>query len=289
MLLVCGVLLWVGIAALIVITTSAKTAKKHDTTFSLPESAIEVAPGVFSLGKVKHNGMLVEGYAYVHYKENKAEKQCINDNVCLGWEKALNCDDCTSGGGDEEGDSTCYGFLSKDTYWKTIEPYVVNPSNIPGLNEDDVVSILGASIGKWETAAGTDIIGSGSTIYDTLVADRTTPDGINEVYFADIESSNAIGVTIVWGNFGGPPPFRQLVEWDQIYDDFDFDWSLNGEEDKMDFENIATHELGHSVGMGDLYTSDCAEQTMYGYASYGEIEKRSLKAGDIAGVAKLYE
>ena len=55
----------------------------------------------------------------------------------------------------------------------------------------------------------------------------------------------------------------------------------------MDFENIATHELGHAVGLGDLY-NDCTEETMYGYASYGETKKRTLEAGDITGIKKLY-
>jgi len=106
--------------------------------------------------------------------------------------------------------------------------------------------------------------------------------------FADIEHEGAIAVAIVWGYFGGPPPFRELVEWDMVFDDVDFDWSAIGEAGKMDFENIATHELGHAVGLGDLYNTECSEATMYGYASYGETKKRTLEAGDIAGVSSLY-
>jgi hypothetical protein len=64
--------------------------------------------------------------------------------------------------------------------------------------------------------------------------------------------------------------------------------SDSGEAGKMDFENIATHELGHSVGLGDLYTDACSEQTMYGYADNGETKKRTLEAGDIKGVQELY-
>ena len=56
---------------------------------------------------------------------------------------------------------------------------------------------------------------------------------------------------------------------------------------KIDFYNIATHELGHSVGMTDLYNF-CTEETMYGYATEGETKKRDLNAGDIAGINALY-
>jgi len=56
----------------------------------------------------------------------------------------------------------------------------------------------------------------------------------------------------------------------------------------MDLQNIATHELGHGVGLGDLYITACSEETMYGYSNYGETKKRTLNAGDIMGIQKLY-
>ncbi|MDP2664229.1 MAG: matrixin family metalloprotease [bacterium] len=240
-------------------------------TVSIPEGAAEVAPGVFYLGISVDNGRLVEGYAFVDYKKGFAKPP---------W----------AGGGKNGGTDTssCYGFLAKGAKWKVIEDWVVNPANTEGLTNSFILSNLSGDIGKWEAAAGADILGGGSVTSATLVADTNSPDKQNEVYFADIDSPGAIGVTIVWGIFGGPPFARELVEWDQVYDDVDFNWSSVGEAGKMDFENIATHELGHSVGMGDLYESTCSEQTMYGYASYGETKKQTLEAGDIAGIQKLY-
>ena len=143
-------------------------------------------------------------------------------------------------------------------------------------------------IGKWETAAGVEILGEGSPTDGILVADFIAPDNQNEVYFENLSETNTIAFAVVWGIFGGPPPFRELVEWDVVFNDYytwgdaEFNLAL------MDFENIATHELGHAVGLGDLYTSECSEQTMYGYADYGEIKKRTLEAGDIAGILNLY-
>ena len=98
-------------------------------------------------------------------------------------------------------------------------------------------------------------------------------------------------MNIIWYN----PTTNFLVEWDQVYSN-KFDWSLDcevegeGEDctNKMDFQNIATHELGHAVGMGDLYTDPCSEQTMYGYATNGETKKRTLESGDITGLNILY-
>ena len=110
---------------------------------------------------------------------------------------------------------------------------------------------------------------------------------VQQCYHAfNIASTGVIAVTTTWYNtFSG-----QIVEWDQVYDDVDFDWSdssVNGVTGKMDFENISTHEIGHAVGMGHPSDS-CSNETMYRYASYGEIIKRDLNTGDIAGINKLY-
>jgi hypothetical protein len=55
----------------------------------------------------------------------------------------------------------------------------------------------------------------------------------------------------------------------------------------MDYQNIATHEFGHAAGMGHPAGS-CTEETMYGFAQSGETKKRTLAAGDIAGIQKQY-
>lgn len=260
---------------------------------TIPASAKEITPGVFSLGQAMHNGKVVEGYAFVHYKDKKKFGKPAgtnDDGVCQGWEDPAS-NDCSSGGGEDPTDpdtSSCYGFLSKGAMWKNLEDYVVDPANNRGLDAGFVMGNIANDIDKWENAAGFNILGNGSVASGTLVADTKTPDNQNEVYFADIDTPGAIGVTIVWGIWGGPPPFRQIVEWDQVYDDVDYDWSATGEAGKMDFESIATHELGHSVGLGDLYDNKCSEQTMYGYAGNGEINKRTLEAGDIAGIQVLY-
>lgn len=242
-------------------------AKGQGAKFQLPANAVQMADNVYSLGTAldKKSGKQVEGYAIIHRKDGVAKS---------GNAKATA--------------TACYKFLAKDAKWKWLEPWIVNPANSRSLDPTLVFNNLTLDIGKWETAAAFDILGDGTMTDIALVADTTAPDNKNEVYFADITNSNTIAVTIIWGIFGGPTFNRQLVEWDQIYDDVTYDWSMTGEVGKMDFENIATHELGHSVGMADLYNSNCVQETMYGYAADGETIKRDLNAGDILGVNKLY-
>jgi hypothetical protein len=267
-------------------SASAKAVQKGKSgKVAIPPHAVEISQGVFSLGWALDQGRFVQGLAIVDYRDGDS-----------------GCSDCSGGNnGGDSGTSTCYGFLSKGAKWKGApEPWIVNPNNSRGLDENFVSANLATDIAKWEDAADgivgdagfIDILGEGSVTADTLVADTVSTDGKNEVYFADIEGQNTIGITIVWGIFNGPPRWRELVEWDQVYNDADFDWSedCNSEDctTKMDFESIATHELGHSVGLDDLYEDRCSEQTMYGYGDFGETAPRTLEAGDITGISELY-
>jgi len=248
---------------------AGKGSQKQDKEFGLPENAVEVSPGVFYLGKAFDKGRIVEGYAFLMKdNQNKQARKPKPDPT-------------------EPDTSSCYTFLATGAKWKTTEDYLVDPVNTGGLYGDFITSNLATDISKWETASGFNILGNGET-GEVELSEIGTLNNKNEVMFADIDSPGAIGVTIIWGIFGGRPSSRVLVEWDMVFDDADFDWSSAGEVGKMDFENIATHELGHAVGMGDLYTNECSEQTMYGYAGYGETKKRTLESGDIAGISALY-
>jgi len=53
-------------------------------------------------------------------------------------------------------------------------------------------------------------------------------------------------------------------------------------------QNIATHELGHSLCLDDLYGTADSEKTMHGFADTGETKKRTLEAEDIAGIRYIY-
>ncbi len=237
-------------------------------TVTIPAHAVEVADGVFSLGTATDVTVKkVEGLMIIHKQENAKPPG-------------------TPGGG-KGGSTKCYAFLANGAKWKTVEPWIVNTANTRGLDENFVFTNTASDIQKWETASSADVLGDGTNTIESLVADTASPDGQNEVFFGNIDSPGAIAVTIVWGIFYGPPSARELVEWDQVYDQVDFDWSSTGEANKMDFENIATHEIGHSAGMGHPDDS-CAEETMYRFAGFGETKKRDLNAGDIAGIQQLY-
>lgn len=249
--------------------------------FAIPDHAIEVAPGLFSLGSAidSGSGKMVEGYLVATAKKEAAKPPGTPGNGAKG------------GGGGGGGDSTCYSYLAKGAKWKTTEDYLVSTTNALGLGAEFIKDTVATSLDTWNSVVADDVF-LGLNADDTVDgADSQSPDGKNEVLFADISSPGVIAVTTVWGIFGGPPGQRELVEWDTVFDndgDFDFgDVEAGSPSGNIDFRSIATHEFGHSAGLA--HPSDtCTEETMYAYYRSGETKQRTLNAGDIAGITGLY-
>ncbi len=179
---------------------------------------------------------------------------------------------------------SCYKFLSgAKPRWKSFPvSYVINPSNPQGLGEAFVTSAISTSAETWDDATSIELFNNAYTVNYSAV--YRVQNYKNEMSFGNYPTSGVIAVTSIWWN----PATNAIVEFDILYDT---DW-LWGDADinssLMDLQNIATHEIGHGVGLGDIYSTACSEVTMYGYSSYGEIQKRTLEQPDITGLQKIY-
>jgi len=142
-----------------------------------------------------------------------------------------------------------------------------------------------AALAEWDSWTMTDLFADAVVNYDASF-DYYSVDGLNEIVFGNWDEAGVIAICYTWGYFSGKPSSREIVEFD-IMLDTDFDWG-DGEANAllMDVQNIVTHEVGHGIGLADIY--DCNLETMYGYSHLSDIEKRDLYDGDIAGLQKLY-
>lgn len=246
---------------------------KSGVAFAIPAHAVEVRPDVFSLGKAydSASGKMVEGYAIVHKKDtaNRPDSIQIKTNAAKSPRTAK-----------------CYAVIASGAKWKSVEDWEVFEGG--GLDGNSLLGILGTSINTWEVASvNPSILGVGF-IGEGPITDPYSLDSENQVSFGDLDTGT-IAVTIFWGTFSGPTFSRQIVAWDQIYNT-DFSWTTDAllETSKMDFQNIATHELGHAMGLADIYDSSCSTVTMFGYGVKGETQKRDLTSADITGINLLY-
>ncbi|MEM2098899.1 MAG: matrixin family metalloprotease [Candidatus Bathyarchaeia archaeon] len=186
--------------------------------------------------------------------------------------------------------------------WKTLPVTLeVNPANSYGLASEFVLEAIGMAAEEWDdgkysisdadasttwTGVAVNLISNTIEItnkgYNDLAWDSSKLDGKNTILWGDYPQEGVIAVTIIWSTRAT----KAIVEFDMVLD-VNFAWG-NGESDKMDLQNIVTHELGHGLGLGDVYLTAANQETMYGYATEGETIKRSLYKGDMTGITKLY-
>lgn len=177
--------------------------------------------------------------------------------------------------------TTCYKLMG--VKWASFPVnYVINPVNSQGLSESFVTSALSTGAETWDAATSRELF---NNIY---IVDYNAQYGVqdfkNSIVFGDYSNNNVIAITSVWFTRVG----KKIVEFDQLYNTR-FNWGdATADVTKMDLQNVATHELGHAVGMDDIYSTICSAVTMYGYSNNGETQKRTLEQPDAAGLQKMY-
>ena len=226
---------------------------------------------------------------FIHYKKGYGGFCNFNGECERDLGENPSCADCKKDKEEPEDPDTssCYAFLARGVKWKELPvDYVINPINPDGLSEEFVTNTISISAETWDDATSIELFDDAYTI--DINAQYGIQNFENVIAFGDYPQDGVIAVAIVWGYFGGRPSSRKIVEFDILFDT-DFTWGDASEDlSLMDLQNIATHELGHGVGLGDLYNTECAEETMYGYSNYGETKKRSLELGDITGINQFY-
>lgn len=148
----------------------------------------------------------------------------------------------------------------------------------------DGLAALRTSFTTWSSVSGTYL--SFTDDGTTTSTDYGTNDGHNILGWPGTWSSGAstIALCTVWYSTTD----GHILDADIAFNNTNFHWATDASADKMDVQNIATHEIGHFFGLADLYATADAEKTMYGYSNNGETKKRTLETDDENGVKAIY-
>jgi hypothetical protein len=136
-------------------------------------------------------------------------------------------------------------------------------SNIDFFYSGTTTALFGAKGSDGSCDDGTNVIGW-SRMEPGVIAQVMTC--VDKTGRRVVDSDLALNVTFHWEDIQGEPESRH----------------------SYDIRSIVTHELGHVISLGDLYSGDAIYQTMMGNAKYGEVRKRTLALGDIIGVQLAY-
>ncbi|VVB54782.1 Matrixin [uncultured archaeon] len=175
----------------------------------------------------------------------------------------------------------CYKLMG--VKWTSLPAtYIINPTNPQGLMPAFVTSAVSAGAETWDAATSTELFNNAYSIDSSV--QYGVQDYKNAIAFGDYPDGNVIAITSVWFTRKG----SKIVEFDMLFNT-KYVWGDSAVNPSvMDLENIATHELGHSIGLSDIYSTSCSTVTMYGYSNYGETQKRSLEQADVTGLQKMY-
>jgi hypothetical protein len=171
---------------------------------------------------------------------------------------------------------------SNEDYFEATEWYLSGPivwslnrSTVPPGLAGSVDSVLNQSSNTWG--------GLFSQGPDTS-ARRARFDGVNVILWKRL-GRRTLGRTSVWFSRAT----GELLEVDTVFNKrvpwaiFNSSPECQSSPDAYDFQNVATHEFGHWVGLDDLFDSLDRDQTMYAFSAGGEVKKRTLGLGDIRG------
>ena len=167
--------------------------------------------------------------------------------------------------------------------------YRINPSSTPSSLSSNLNTIVSNSFNVWDTATNGVTFTKGSNTSTS----RARFDGQNIIAWGRL-SSSTLGATYIWYSTST----GQVREVDTIMNSRK-SWSWTNpasvDEDQTcsspnayDAQNILVHELGHWVGLADLYNTSHEDLTMYGYGQLGELKKDTLESGDQLGAGTIY-
>ena len=154
-----------------------------------------------------------------------------------------------------------------------------------GMSTSAVTSAIAAAANTWDAASNQNLFADSNlvTLNPTVQADNYNK--INTVSWKPSGSANSLGYARTWYNSRKVDGYNTALESDIVFNT-NSKWTTGG--NGIDVQSVALHEIGHTLGMGDIYGraqfNRDTRQVMHYYTGV----KRTLGNGDATGIWKLY-
>jgi len=165
-------------------------------------------------------------------------------------------------------------------YWHSIPMQfnIDSTSAPPGVSSSAFQSSIRASYTAWSSVSCSYYKSQDMGLTSNKSGNKSDKINTNTVPSYWSQSPNALGVTMTY--MYGP----KITDADTVYNP-NRQWSTTGAYNKIDVQAVATHEIGHQLGLDH---SQYQSATMYYAVGAGNLGPRSLHSDDISGLCAIY-
>ena len=166
--------------------------------------------------------------------------------------------------------------------WTTLPvTFYINPAN-QDVTASAAATAFQTALDVWNTQGGSPF----RYVYGGAVSDTATAhDYRNVAIFRNVSNGGTIATTYSWWTTGGSLLDSDIIFWDGGFKFYTGTSGCTTTTASMYIEDVATHELGHGLGLNHSSVSDA---TMYPSASYCSQMNRTLASDDVSGIRALY-
>lgn len=159
--------------------------------------------------------------------------------------------------------------------------FYVNPAN-QDVTASAAASAFQTALDVWNTQGGSPFrYFYGGTVSDTA----TAHDYRNVAIFRNVSNGGTIATTYSWWTTGGSLLDSDIIFWDGGFKFYTGTAGCTTTTASIYIEDVATHELGHALGLSHSSVSDA---TMYPSTAYCSQSNRTLASDDVAAIRSLY-
>lgn len=167
--------------------------------------------------------------------------------------------------------------------------YNLSASGSDDLPLSAVESAIGASFQAWEDVP-TSLIAFARG--PNLTVTPGTGNGVLEVYWLESGTTTVDGINVAGAlavsrltTYTSGPRTGEIIDGSLVFNGSQYRWAVDGRPDAADIREIATHEIGHLIGLSH---SPVGGSTMFPRSGLGRIESRSLATDDMIGASVAY-
>jgi len=167
--------------------------------------------------------------------------------------------------------------------------YNINSAGYSKVPFAEVEQALNASFKTWEDIPTCTVA---FTEGATTTVNTVGQDGVFPLFWLEdtnvINGQNMTGVlalTFTSSTIPAGAQVGELIKATMVFNGKDYTWATNGDPSSIDIAEVATHEIGHSIGLNH---SPVASATMFPRTGFGVTKGRSLSPDDQIAASIIY-